>query len=92
MYNGTVEDLPRIFASLNHPIPQLSNPADYIVLLAQTIEKDEDLPRYNIDDEVNAEAQFLQDKSDKPEETLAHTIAEDRPVQYFTCFLNLILT
>ena len=50
MYNGTVEQLPRVFANLNYPIPQLSNPADYIVLLAQTIETDEALPRFNVDE------------------------------------------
>ena len=49
MYNGKVSKLPRVFAKLGFPVPSLSNPADYVILLAQTIDDDGKLPRYNED-------------------------------------------
>eukprot|EP00924_Labyrinthula_sp_SR-Ha-C_P011236 maker-scaffold_48-snap-gene-1.43-mRNA-1 protein AED:0.30 eAED:0.30 QI:5/1/1/1/1/1/2/79/656 len=47
MYNGTVSDLPEIMKLLGKPIPSLTNPADYIMLLAQTV-YDDDFLRFNL--------------------------------------------
>eukprot|EP00924_Labyrinthula_sp_SR-Ha-C_P008281 maker-scaffold_11-snap-gene-8.38-mRNA-1 protein AED:0.01 eAED:0.01 QI:70/1/1/1/1/1/2/23/655 len=47
MYNGTVTDMPRIMADLGKPIPGLTNPADYVMLVAQTTEEKK-LIRFNI--------------------------------------------
>eukprot|EP00924_Labyrinthula_sp_SR-Ha-C_P013400 maker-scaffold_5-snap-gene-1.57-mRNA-1 protein AED:0.26 eAED:0.26 QI:181/1/1/1/1/1/2/123/652 len=47
MYNGLVPDLPQIMSKLGRPIPGLTNPADYIMLVAQTVPDDE-LMRFNL--------------------------------------------
>mmetsp|Transcript_9197 Transcript_9197/g.19946 ORF Transcript_9197/g.19946 Transcript_9197/m.19946 type:complete len:355 (+) Transcript_9197:3783-4847(+) len=46
MYNGPVENIPSVFESFGYPIPGRTNPADFIMLLAQT-KPVEELPRHN---------------------------------------------
>eukprot|EP00924_Labyrinthula_sp_SR-Ha-C_P001240 maker-scaffold_7-snap-gene-18.45-mRNA-1 protein AED:0.02 eAED:0.02 QI:0/0/0/1/1/1/2/0/649 len=48
MYNGTVTEMPEIMSLLGRPIPGLTNPADYVMLVSQTMPQDE-LVRFNAD-------------------------------------------
>uniref|UniRef100_A0A7S3LMG6 ABC transporter domain-containing protein n=1 Tax=Aplanochytrium stocchinoi TaxID=215587 RepID=A0A7S3LMG6_9STRA len=56
MYNGSVTAISQVFDELGFPIPALTNPADYVMLIAQTAAA---LPHYNPDedekDEINVQ-------------------------------------
>lgn len=46
MYYGDVATMPQKFAEMDFPIPQRTNPADYVMLLAQTLKADR-MPSYS---------------------------------------------
>lgn len=46
MYQGPVSSVPQTFEQLGFPIPQRTNPADYVMLLAQTLKQDK-IPSYS---------------------------------------------
>lgn len=53
VYNGPVRSIPEVLSAKGFPMPALTNPADYVMVLAQT-RTEEELPRYNQDMDEDA--------------------------------------
>lgn len=64
MYNGPVASVANVMQELGRPIPPMSNPADFLILVAQTTKNLEKLPRYNVN-----EIEGLYQSGEKKEES-----------------------